>query len=184
MCGRAGRTGKDDVGESILVCDRRHEKAVFQLINSDLSPLTSCLDEGALGLKRGLLDVIASGVAQSVMEMEMYVQCSLLAQQRTQEQTQTALKAALDFLLRHHFIEPSAEVADVFFPSLLGTATFSSGLSPDEAVRLYRDLSQAQRGLSLHSPLHLCYLLAPIVPDIEPPWPLFFQVSRMKLMSI
>lgn len=43
MIGRAGRTGKDTVGESILICDSTNRKSGEALIVAQLKPLTSCL---------------------------------------------------------------------------------------------------------------------------------------------
>lgn len=44
MIGRAGRTGKDTVGESILLCNGTNQKSGEILIAASLKPLTSCLD--------------------------------------------------------------------------------------------------------------------------------------------
>lgn len=43
MSGRAGRTGKDTVGESILICDKTNSKTGEKLIAAKLKPLASCL---------------------------------------------------------------------------------------------------------------------------------------------
>lgn len=44
MIGRAGRTGKDTVGESILICSGNNVNTGKGLISAELKPLTSCLD--------------------------------------------------------------------------------------------------------------------------------------------
>ncbi len=43
MIGRAGRTGKDTIGESILFCDNSNRRIGETLIGSTLKPLASCL---------------------------------------------------------------------------------------------------------------------------------------------
>lgn len=43
MIGRAGRTGKDTVGESVLICDNSNKKSGEDLISARLKPLASCL---------------------------------------------------------------------------------------------------------------------------------------------
>lgn len=43
MIGRAGRTGKDTVGESILMCDSSNKNAGKSLIAATIKPLASCL---------------------------------------------------------------------------------------------------------------------------------------------
>lgn len=44
MIGRAGRTGKDTLGESILLCNGTNRKSGETLISATLKPLASCLD--------------------------------------------------------------------------------------------------------------------------------------------
>lgn len=43
MIGRAGRTGRDTVGESILICDSNSKKSGEDLVSAKLKPLASCL---------------------------------------------------------------------------------------------------------------------------------------------
>lgn len=45
MIGRAGRTGKDTIGESILICDNSNKKTGEDLIAAKLTPLASCLGD-------------------------------------------------------------------------------------------------------------------------------------------
>lgn len=44
MIGRAGRTGRDTLGESILICTPAEEKIGRELIGAELPPVRSCLD--------------------------------------------------------------------------------------------------------------------------------------------
>lgn len=52
MRGRAGRKGKDEVGESYLCCQKRDLEAVTGLMEAELPPVTSCLTEEKRGIKR------------------------------------------------------------------------------------------------------------------------------------
>ena len=49
-----------------------------------------------------------------------------------------------------------------------GRAAIQSGISPDEAIVVYEDLSQALRGINLESDLHLLYLITPIEKGLYP----------------
>lgn len=44
MIGRAGRKGRDVLGESILMCDGQSSKAAWELVKTELKPIASCLD--------------------------------------------------------------------------------------------------------------------------------------------
>uniref|UniRef100_A0A1A9VS42 DNA polymerase theta n=1 Tax=Glossina austeni TaxID=7395 RepID=A0A1A9VS42_GLOAU len=80
MIGRAGRTGKDTLGESILICTESSAHIGRDLIRADLKPLTSCLElDSSTHLKRALLEVISSGVATSKSDIDNFVKCTLLS---------------------------------------------------------------------------------------------------------
>lgn len=44
MIGRAGRTGKDTLGESILICTDSNARVGRELVTAQLKPISSCLD--------------------------------------------------------------------------------------------------------------------------------------------
>lgn len=171
MSGRAGRTGKDEAGESIVICKPEDQKRVLELMKQPLRPLSSALQEGHSGLRRAILEAIASGAAKTEAEVREFISFSLLAFQHTQEKVSQGISSALSYLTTYKFIEASGEELHA---TLLGQATFASGLSPDEAFILYKELDRARRGLVLSSSLHLCYHLAPIYTDIWPDWHRFF----------
>lgn len=87
MIGRAGRTGKDTVGESILVCTEQNRKAGEELALAKLlNPVTSCLVTRREGeeveynmnnLKRAILEIIASGGATTNDDLKMFVNSTL-----------------------------------------------------------------------------------------------------------
>lgn len=52
MRGRAGRKGKDELGESYICCQKEDLEEVEQLLEADLPPITSSLSPGRRGLKR------------------------------------------------------------------------------------------------------------------------------------
>ncbi|XP_065089210.1 DNA polymerase theta [Ochlerotatus camptorhynchus] len=80
MIGRAGRKGRDVLGESILMCDGQSSKAAWELVKTELKPIASCLDgDGYSHLKRAILEIIASGVASSTVDLETFVNCTLFS---------------------------------------------------------------------------------------------------------
>ena len=52
MCGRAGRKGKDDAGETYLICGKSDLEAVCDLLEADMPAIESCLAPEKRGLKR------------------------------------------------------------------------------------------------------------------------------------
>ncbi|VEN52428.1 unnamed protein product [Callosobruchus maculatus] len=62
MIGRAGRMGKDTMGESILVCQRNDYRVAKALLNAPLAPVQS-----------------SSGVASTPEDVDLFARCTLLA---------------------------------------------------------------------------------------------------------
>uniref|UniRef100_A0A8D8F6T3 DNA polymerase theta n=1 Tax=Culex pipiens TaxID=7175 RepID=A0A8D8F6T3_CULPI len=80
MIGRAGRKGRDVLGESILMCDGQNARAGWELVRAELKPIASCLDgDGHSHLKRAILEIIASGVASTTEDLERFVNCTLFS---------------------------------------------------------------------------------------------------------
>lgn len=52
MRGRAGRKGKDEIGESYLCCQKSDLEEVVQLLEADLPSVGSSLTPGKRGIKR------------------------------------------------------------------------------------------------------------------------------------
>jgi replicative superfamily II helicase len=52
MKGRAGRKGKDEIGETFLCCKQTDLEEVSELMEALIPPLESCLLPGKRGLKR------------------------------------------------------------------------------------------------------------------------------------
>lgn len=52
MCGRAGRKGKDNAGETYLICGKSDLEAVCDLLEADMPAIASCLAPEKRGLKR------------------------------------------------------------------------------------------------------------------------------------
>jgi replicative superfamily II helicase len=52
MRGRAGRKGKDEVGETYLCCQKSDLEAVAELMEADIPIVESCLLPGKRGIKR------------------------------------------------------------------------------------------------------------------------------------
>lgn len=52
MRGRAGRKGKDEIGQTYLCCHENDVVEAADLIQAELPKVASCLDPGKRGIKR------------------------------------------------------------------------------------------------------------------------------------
>ncbi|CAG9823805.1 unnamed protein product [Phaedon cochleariae] len=164
MIGRAGRMGKDSVGESILICQNSRDLRIAkELMNVDLRPVESCL-EGPGKLKRAILEVIASGVASSPHDIDLFASCTLLSiEDRDDQIMDDPIKEAVKFLNDFEFIrlQKCEDGTETFIATSLGKACLSSSMAPDEGLALFTELEKARRCFVLDSELHLVYLVTP-----------------------
>ncbi|TMW41572.1 hypothetical protein DOY81_013349, partial [Sarcophaga bullata] len=176
MIGRAGRTGKDTLGESILICTDSNARIGKELIKADLRPISSCLDlDSSTHLKRALLEVISSGVATSKEDIDSFVNCTLLSAQKqleTQDKEQNQDKTfdqeyignALDFLIEYEFIrlQNNEETQEQYYVATrLGQACLASSMPPTDGLILFAELQKSRRCFVLESELHAVYLVTP-----------------------
>lgn len=192
MVGRAGRKGVDELGESILMCKPSERgkvmglfKSVPKLVRSclclraDSKPMKKTSMSGLVIMKRALLEIIASTVATTREEIQLYASCTLysaeieVADGKASADTTATLDAHLDstlkFLLQNDFIlsksKPDAQQSsnfiptDELYPTQLGVATIASSLSPDEALVVFQELRKARKNFVLENELHIIYLV-------------------------
>ena len=60
MRGRAGRKGKDEIGETYLCCQKDEIEVVADLMEADIPTVESCLVPGKRGLKRYFYSTVGS----------------------------------------------------------------------------------------------------------------------------
>ncbi|KAI6652765.1 DNA polymerase theta-like [Oopsacas minuta] len=187
MCGRAGRTGLDDYGESILVCGPGEMEKARALLNATLKPVQSCLNTNTdvfqhYGVKRALLEVISCGIVRSRSEAQVYIRHTLLATTLESTILERIVNECFKFLLDCIFIEykqsshslTKSDFEEVA-PTQLGSATLSSSLSPDEALFVIDEINRARQCFVLENDLHMVYLVTPIClrelwSEGEPKW--------------
>ena len=126
MVGRAGRKGVDESGESILICKPKERSKVVGLLKSAPKPVRSCLGcskdvpdgSGDLAaMKRAILEVISSGTATKMVDIEAYSSCTLLFAELKEKLSKSPksptktdltktllLQSTIDFLLQSDFI--------------------------------------------------------------------------------
>ncbi|XP_022657138.1 DNA polymerase theta-like isoform X3 [Varroa destructor] len=180
MIGRAGRKGIDDRGESILVCKDQERVQAMKLATMNLAPVRSCLAaHGSVSgaLKRAILEIVASGVAKTLRDIEKYIKCTFLnecAQAKVLTSDDLAIikgesaahsttNACIDYLVKNDFIKVSPEENGVqaVTPTKLAAAVLASSLSPDQALLILRELGKSRQSFVLENDLHIIYEVTP-----------------------
>ncbi|KAM3282203.1 helicase and polymerase-containing protein TEBICHI isoform X2 [Capsicum chacoense] len=174
MAGRAGRTGIDTKGESVLICKPEEVKRITALVNESCPPLHSCLSEDKNGMIHAILEVVAGGVVQTASDINRYVRCTLLNSTKPFDDVVKSAQDSLRWLCHKKFLEWS-EDTKLYTVTPLGRASFGSSLSPEESLVVLDDLIRAREGFVLASDLHVVYLVTPINVDLEPDWELYYQ---------
>ncbi|XP_043217942.1 DNA polymerase theta-like [Amphibalanus amphitrite] len=174
MAGRAGRTGTDTHGESILVCRECDRANALHLMTSRLPPISSCLTSSGTAsepLRRAVLEVIVSGVAGSREDVALFASCTLPANgpDSSPEQSRSvpeppprdgAVGECLGWLIEHEFVRCAEDGS--LSATQLGSAALASSLGPADSLAVIAELQRARRCFVLESELHLVYLVTPV----------------------
>ncbi|XP_019052387.1 PREDICTED: helicase and polymerase-containing protein TEBICHI isoform X2 [Nelumbo nucifera] len=174
MAGRAGRTGIDSKGESVLICKPEEVKRIIAVLNDCCPPLQSCLSEDKNGMTHAILEVVAGGIVQTACDIHRYVRCTLLNSTKPFQDVVKSAQDSLRWLCHRKFLEWNEETK-LYSTTPLGRAAFGSSLSPEESLIVLDDLSRAREGFVLASDLHLVYLVTPINVEVEPDWELYYE---------
>lgn len=190
MIGRAGRTGKDTLGESILICTTATSKSGKELVCAKLAPLASCLDtDGHVHLKRAILEIIAAGMATTKDDLEHFTNSTLLASEQVirfsyveqpdrseaskrkpsvndsiEPANDNPISSCVNFLLQFEFIRKitDEETGVINFVSTrLGNACLASSMPPGDGFLLFSELQKSRQNFVLESELHAVYLVTP-----------------------
>jgi replicative superfamily II helicase len=161
MRGRAGRKGKDEVGETFLCCQTADLEAVVGLLEAEMPAVESCLKPEKRGVKRALLEVIGTQLATSRQSMEEYVKRSLLF--CTADDIPSVwlmVEEAMQDLLTTGLIRSTG--VDCFEPSRLGQAIIASSLTPEDGLFVHDELRKALQCFVMDGEMHLFYLFTPV----------------------
>ncbi|XP_048512661.1 DNA polymerase theta isoform X2 [Athalia rosae] len=181
MIGRAGRMGKDTAGESILICKPNEKSTVKYLLAAPLDPVRSCL-EGSGPLVRALLEVVASGVACTSADIDLYSRCTLASFQ-PKNNVQRLTQEAMEFLTLNEFII-AREIEDKqhrWMATALGKACLASSVPPSDGLFLFEELQRARKSFVLETDLHIIYLVTPFNSSSlngQIDWMIFFNLWK------
>ena len=167
MCGRAGRAGLDTSGSAFVFCSNRSElENVFTLVSGPLEELTSVVAEA--GMRRIMLEAVASGLVKTPADVQAYVKCTLLsALKNFNEAVKQIAIDALQWCQRNGLLVWNATTF-LWSSSPLGNAVAGGMMPLDQIQPIIKDIKAAREDLVLSTPLHLLFLLtAPPVVNEE-----------------
>lgn len=123
-------------------------------------PIQSCFfqTETHLSFKRALLEIIASGKANTPEEILSYIRSTFFYTCLTSNVVeQTLIDECLQWLNENELIRTADRTR--FHATQLALAVIHSAMNPDEGLQLVVELNKAQRNLCIETDLHLIYLV-------------------------
>ena len=172
MRGRAGRKGKDEIGESYLCCQKTDLEEVTQLLEADLPMVESSLTPEKRGIKRALLEVITVRLATHLSAIQEYVQKTLLYHSMDLALLATMVSKTLEELVGSRLV--TVDSFGTFEATLLSKATVASSLTPEDGIFLHGELRRALQAFVMDGEMHIFYTFTPLYStqsDIN--WPIF-----------
>lgn len=160
MRGRAGRKGKDEVGETYLCCSPKDLEDVVDLMEADLPQVSSSLTTDKQRIQRALLEAIAVRLATSRDSLDEFVRNTLLYHDRDVAETNEIVEASLSDLQARGFI--SVDQYCNFQATQLGNAIVTSSLDPDDGIFIHKELKRALQAFVMDGEMHILYTFTPV----------------------
>lgn len=197
MRGRAGRKGKDEVGETYLCCLREDLQAVGEIFEADMPAIASGLSSERRGVTRALLEAIATGLVSGRSAIDDYIKCTLLYHTMNTDELVMMVNDAIKELVAKDLIHKTPDTdtahsagdgdadADVagdvvgfddaaYEATAIGHAVVASSFAPDDGLFIYNELRRALQAFVLDGEMHVFYMFAPLqgmMADID--WSVF-----------
>ncbi|KAI0555341.1 P-loop containing nucleoside triphosphate hydrolase protein [Xylaria curta] len=160
MRGRAGRKGKDEIGETYLCCRKSDLEDVVELMNADLPHISSGLTTDKHRIQRALLEVVSVRLANSRESINDYIQKTLLNLSSASDQIQDHVTSSLEDLLEMGFIQRDS--FDSYVATQLGKAVVVSSLEPADGAFVHREMQRALQAFVMDGEMHILYTFTPV----------------------
>lgn len=159
MRGRAGRKGKDEIGETYLCCRKDDLKDVVELMHAELPEISSGLTTDRHRIQRALLEVIAIRLANSRDTVLDYIQRTLLNLSIAPDIIEAHVESSLRDLTEMEFIQSES---DLYTATQLGKAVVASSLEPEDGAFVHREMQRALRAFVMDGEMHVLYMFTPV----------------------
>ncbi|KAB8206867.1 hypothetical protein BDV34DRAFT_224036 [Aspergillus parasiticus] len=173
MCGRAGRKGKDEAGETYLICGKSELQAVCDLLEADMPAIESCLAPEKRGLKRAILEAIATGLVSGLEAIKEYVKCTLLYRTMDKKIAYNIMYSALQELVSEDLLHQNDD--ESYVATQLGQAVVASAFTPEDGLFVYEELNRALQAFVMDGDMHVFYMFTPlqVATTTQVDWPIF-----------
>lgn len=174
MRGRAGRKGKDDMGESYVCCQRADLEEVSALLDAELPPAESTLTTDVKGLKRAILEIIAIRLATHEHAVQAYISHTLLARSGLPSDQLTRMTSeSISTLQDEGLIKIDGQGG--YQACSLGQAIVASSLAPEDGIFVYGELRRALQSFVMDGEMHIFYTFTPVwnPGNVEIQWAIF-----------
>ncbi|KAI9770267.1 MAG: hypothetical protein M1840_003425 [Geoglossum simile] len=163
MRGRAGRKGKDEIGETYLCCRVDDVEEVAQLMEADIPAVQSCLTPGRRGIKRALLEVITTRLATSWEGIDDYIKRTLLYHSTGSADRPALLsltEESLASLTSDSLI--SKDACGSYEATRLGNAIVAACVTHEDGIFIYEEIGRALQAFVMDGEMHIFYMFTPI----------------------
>jgi replicative superfamily II helicase len=160
MRGRAGRKGKDEIGETYLCCQRKDLESVVDLMHAELPQISSCLISDKRRVQRAILEVIAIRLATSQESLDEYISKTMLSHSADAESVRENVHASLEDLQSMGFIE--VDGFSNYQATRLGKAIVASAFDPEDGVFIHNEMKKALQAFVMDGEMHVLYNFTPV----------------------
>lgn len=177
MRGRAGRKGKDTVGETYLICQQADVEAISEIWDAESPAIDSCLAQDNKGVKRcvvyflswlklanmylrALLEGIATRLVSGREAIDEFMRCTLLCKTREAAEIEKLIETSLQELIATDLIRLRDDGS--YESTKLGAAIVASSFSPDDGIFVYEELKRALQAFVMDGEMHIFYMFTPL----------------------
>ncbi|EAS33844.2 DNA-directed DNA polymerase theta [Coccidioides immitis RS] len=173
MRGRAGRKGKDEIGETFLCCTADDLEAVLDLLDAEMPAISSGLSPEKRGINRALLEAVATRLLSGREAINDYVKCSLIYQTMGEKELFSLVDSTLNELVDANLLNLRFDGS--FEPTQLGQAIVASAFSPEDGLFVHDELKRALQAFVMDGEMHVFYMFAPLQSGtgVDIDWPTF-----------
>ncbi|KAL1970531.1 hypothetical protein VTN77DRAFT_4175 [Rasamsonia byssochlamydoides] len=173
MRGRAGRKGKDTVGETYLICQKSDLEAISEIWEAETPAIESCLARDIKGVKRALLEAIATRLVSGREAIQEYMECTLLYRTRDKAEILDLIESALGELVKEELVRLRDD--ESYEPTRIGQAIVASSFAPDDGLFVYDELRRALQAFVMDGEMHIFYMFTPlqVAQNTNIDWPTF-----------
>ncbi|MCJ1306382.1 hypothetical protein MMC25_000024 [Agyrium rufum] len=160
MRGRAGRKGKDELGESFICCEKADLEDICTILEADLQPIESGLSQEKRGLARAILEVVAINLGSSSFAIQDYVAQTLHYHGKDESTIAEVVTSTLEDLASKGQIVDRG--SNTYKATPQGQAIVAASLTPDDGIFIHDELSRALQAFVLDGDMHAFYTFTPL----------------------